>query len=98
MSLGSLDPSLAAVACSPSNLTTDAGSVALQHLTAKTHSNQSRCVLAILDSNMEVCLYTAVKSYLTGKWQKVCYDVTKCQECLLNRADIMLDQFLKRDT
>ncbi|KAI0741644.1 transcription factor IIIC subunit delta N-term-domain-containing protein [Daedaleopsis nitida] len=51
VSLGSLDPSLHAVALSPSNITADAG-----------------CVLALLNSNLELTIWGASKNFLTGEW------------------------------
>ncbi|KAI0794108.1 transcription factor IIIC subunit delta N-term-domain-containing protein [Fomes fomentarius] len=58
VSLGSLDPSLQAVAPSPSNITADAG-----------------CVLALLDSNLDLTIWSAQKNPLTGQWIKL-QDVT----------------------
>ncbi|EGN93775.1 hypothetical protein SERLA73DRAFT_172058 [Serpula lacrymans var. lacrymans S7.3] len=57
-SLGSLDVSLRAVSCSPSNIT-----------------SRGRCVLAVLNSNMEVSLWTTAKNHLKGEWLKI-QDVT----------------------
>ncbi|KIJ65305.1 hypothetical protein HYDPIDRAFT_89000 [Hydnomerulius pinastri MD-312] len=58
LSLGSLDVSVRAVACSPSGLT-----------------SRGRCVLAVLNSNMEVSLWAAGKNHLKGEWSNI-QDVT----------------------
>ncbi|KAF9244208.1 transcription factor IIIC subunit delta N-term-domain-containing protein [Melanogaster broomeanus] len=58
LSLGSLDVSVRAVACSPSGLT-----------------SRGRCVLAVLNSNMEVSLWVASKNHLKGEWSTI-QDVT----------------------
>ncbi|KAH9940878.1 transcription factor IIIC subunit delta N-term-domain-containing protein [Epithele typhae] len=64
VSLGSLDPSLTAVAPSPSNLTAGAGWV-----------RPLICVLALLNSNLELTIWGASKNLLTGEWTKL-HDVT----------------------
>ncbi|KAI6010591.1 transcription factor IIIC subunit delta N-term-domain-containing protein [Pisolithus marmoratus] len=51
LSLGSLDVSVQAVACSPSGL-----------------SSYGRCVLAVLNTNMEVTLWEGTKNHLKGEW------------------------------
>ncbi|KAI0831996.1 putative zinc-finger of transcription factor IIIC complex-domain-containing protein [Trametes gibbosa] len=56
--LGSLDPSLSALALSPSNLTSNAG-----------------CVLALLNSNMELTIWGGSQNFLTGQMLKL-QDVT----------------------
>ncbi|KAF8835955.1 hypothetical protein BDN67DRAFT_912054 [Paxillus ammoniavirescens] len=58
LSLGSLDVSVRAVACSPSGLT-----------------SRGRCVIAVLNSNMEVSLWAAGKNHLKGEWSNI-QDVT----------------------
>ncbi|KAI0675674.1 putative zinc-finger of transcription factor IIIC complex-domain-containing protein [Trametes maxima] len=56
--LGSLDPSLQALALSPTNLTSNAG-----------------CLLALLNSNLELTIWGAARNFLTGEWSRL-QDVT----------------------
>ncbi|KAI0642097.1 putative zinc-finger of transcription factor IIIC complex-domain-containing protein [Trametes meyenii] len=56
--LGSLDPSLQALALSPTNLTSNAG-----------------CLLALLNSNLELTIWGATRNFLTGEWAQL-QDVT----------------------
>ncbi|RPD64172.1 hypothetical protein L227DRAFT_571740 [Lentinus tigrinus ALCF2SS1-6] len=72
VSLGSLDPSLHAVALSPSNLTADAG-----------------CVLALLNSNLELTIWGASKNLLTGEWIRL-QDVTSALETASAAKDPLL--------
>ncbi|KAI0358005.1 hypothetical protein OH77DRAFT_1449501 [Trametes cingulata] len=51
--LGSLDPTLQALALSPSHLTASGG-----------------CLLALLNSNLELTIWGAPKNFLTGEWIK----------------------------
>ena len=70
VSFGSIDPNLRSVACSPAHLTVNAGyEVSLSREFSMLIS--SSCVIAILDSNMQLSIWTAVKNHLRGEWIKV---------------------------
>lgn len=73
VALGSLDLSLRSVSVSPSNLTADAGFVHFKAFFNQLLSDCicSSCVLAIVTSNLELSLWSAVKNHLKGQWAEV---------------------------
>jgi len=69
ISLGSLDVTPQAIACSPSNVTRDAGFASLtSSLWSHVNCTLLRCLIAILNSNMELTLWAASKNFLHGQW------------------------------
>lgn len=70
--LGSLDFSVKSASCSPSNITKDGRYVITVNIVCVFISCVTlRCILATLNSNMEVALWSASKNHLKGEWHKV---------------------------
>ncbi|KAI0331648.1 hypothetical protein GY45DRAFT_1369805 [Cubamyces sp. BRFM 1775] len=79
--LGSLDPSLQALALSPSNLTSNAG-----------------CLVALLNSNLELTIWGASKNFLTGEWIRLQDVTTLLKEAAANEPSTPLLRALRAQT